>query len=77
MDRPQKRVRTAASRVRSAASSRASSIVRDTRVGQSLSRSISRSELARSEQGTPELSEDQISVSQRSGRTVRLPTRFR
>ena len=77
VDRPQKKVRTTASHVRSAASSRAPTIVHDTTVGQDLSRSISWSELARSEQGAPELSEDPISVSQRSGRAVRLPTRFR
>ena len=75
--RPRKMVRTDASRIRSAAPSRASSIVRDTRAVQDLARPISRSDLDRSGQNSLELSEDPILISQRSGRAVRLPTRFR
>ena len=77
VDRPQKRVRTTTSRTRSAAPSRAFSIVRGTRAVQDLACTVSRSDMDRSEQNSPELSEDPILISQRSGRAVRLPTRFR
>ena len=77
VEQPRKRVRTNASRVRSAATSHVSSIELDTRTVQDSARTISRTDLNRSGYNTPDLSEGLILTSQRSGRAVRLPTRFR
>ncbi len=77
VDQPQKRPCTNASRIRSTGNSRASSIQVDTRVAQQSIRTISQSE-NRSEGVQQEIEVDgQISHSGRSGRAVRLPTRFR
>ena len=76
-NRPRKRVRIDASRIRSAAPSRASSIVYDTRTIQSLTAKISSSTRTESAVRTADQLEDPILISQRSRRALRLPTRFR
>ena len=77
VDQSRKRARTDASRTRSVASSRASSVKSNTRIVQRPARTVSDRERSSSTEGKDVLSEDPISHSERSGRAIRLPTRFR
>jgi hypothetical protein len=77
INQPQKRVRTTVSRTRNADNSRDSSIRPHTGIVQQLPRTISDTERGvNAEQKDMQL-KDLISYSERSGRAVRLPTRFR
>jgi hypothetical protein len=76
-DRPQKRVRTSASRVRHARNSCASSTILGTRTVQRAPRTMYTVETTSSDSGEGRESEDAISQFGRSGRAIRLPTRFR
>jgi hypothetical protein len=77
VEQPQKRPRTNASRVRNADNSRASSIKPNTRVAKQSTRTISGTEKEVEGRDKEFQSEEQFSHSGRSGRSVRLPTRFR
>jgi DDE superfamily endonuclease len=77
VDQPQKRVRTSASRMRNVGNSRASSIGPNTRTVQQSTRTISNIERSFDAVFEDVQSEDPISRSERSGRAIRLPTRFR
>jgi hypothetical protein len=77
VDQPRKRVRTTASRTRNADNSRDSSIRPHTRIVQQLPRTISDTERGVDAEQKDMQLKDLISYSERSGRAVRLPTRFR
>jgi hypothetical protein len=77
VDQPRKRVRTNASRTRNLGNSRASSIGVITEIAQQATRTISSFETASSSFYEGMQSDGQLSQFGRSGRTIRLPTRFR
>ena len=77
VDQPQKRVRTNTSPIRNAGNSRASSTNVNTGMAQRVTRMISNKEEAFHDVQEGPQSEDPISQFGRSGRAIRLPTRFR
>ena len=77
VDRPRKRMRTSASRTPNTSDSRASSIGPSTRVPKKSTRTISNAEIPTNVVNHGVQSEGLISQVGRSGRAVRLPTRFR
>jgi hypothetical protein len=77
VDQPQKRVRTTASRIRTAVNSRGSSIGPSTRVLKQSIRTIANAKTAANVVNQGVQIEHPISQFGRSGRAVRLPTRFR
>lgn len=77
VDQPRKRVCTTASRTRSEGNSRASSMEPNTRMIKQSGRTISDTERSFEVVREDMQSEDPISHSGRSGREIRLPTRFR